>query len=335
MTKDIKLCECGCGLIVSPGCRFRKGHWSKTKEAKEYFRSPARREAMSKRRKQWRESLSPEEWEEYCSKVYSPEAILARTASVKQFHINMTEEERTTYFENLFTPEARLNMSISAKRYWANIDQETLQQISELHSDLSKQMWADRTPEQRAEISAKISKANTDKSVPQETRDKISETLKGHHYHDSDSEAVRKWKVWSKTPEGQEALRRGAHGASKVTEFTSIEIAMYQALDNLNINYISQHVIDGRFKVDAYLPDVPLILEAWGTYWHADPRSGKYDRNDIDSLTKGQKCNVHQDIRKERYFAKVGIPIVSVWGIDLREDAEAAIIETLKPFVDL
>lgn len=333
MSKDIKLCECGCGIPVSPGCRFCKGHWSRTKEAKEIFSSPERRANLSRGRKHWQESLSPEEWKEYCDKLHTPEARLARITSRKQFFANMTEQERISYNKSIYTPDVKIKMSISAKRYWNNLDQETRQQISELHSELSRQMWASRTPEQIADISAKISKANTGKSPSQETRDKISKTLKGHHYHDPDSEAVLKWKIWAETPEGLEALRRGAHGASKVTEFTSIEIAMYQALDDLAINYIPQHVIDGRFKVDAYLPDIPLILEAWGTYWHADPRSGKYNRNDIGSLTKGQKCNIHQDIRKERYFAKANIPIVSVWEIDLQEDPEATVVKVLKPFL--
>ena len=335
MSKDTKLCECGCGLPVSSGCRFRKGHWSRTKEAKEIFSSPERRANLSKGRKRWRESLSPEEWQEYCNKVYSPEAILAHSTSLKQFYANMTEQERIAFEEKKFSPTARSRMSISAKRYQSNIDQETRQQISELHSELSKQMWAARTPEQIAEISAKISEAHTGKTIPQEIRDKISKTLKDHHYHDSDSEAVRKWQIWAKTPEGLAALRLGAHKASELKGHTSIEIIMYKTLDDLNINYIPQHVIDGRFKVDAYLPDIPLILEAWGTYWHADPRSGEYDRNDLDSLTKGQRDSVHQDIRKERYFAKAGIPIVSVWGIDLRENPKVALMKALKPFLDL
>jgi len=335
MSKDIKLCGCGCGLPVSPGCRFRKGHWSRTKEAKKCFNSPERRTAISKGRKQWRDSLSQEEWEEYCNKLHTPEADLARGTSIKQFHINMTEEERIAYYESLFSPEVRLKKSISAKKYWADMDQVEKEQWGKDVSTRSKEMWASRTSRQRADVSTKISEALTGRSLSQETRDKISRTLKGHHYHDSDSEAVRKWKIWAKTPEGLAALRLGAHKASELTGYTSIEIIMYETLDNLGINYIPQHIIDGRFKVDAYLPDVPLILEAWGTYWHADPRSGEYDRDNIDSLTKGQKDSVHQDIRKEHYFAKAGIPIVSVWGDDLREDPKAAVIEALKPFVDL
>jgi len=207
-----------------------------------------------------------------------------------------------------------------------------LQAISDASSTRSTQMWADRTPEEREAIGQKISQALSGREMPQETRDKISATLKGHHYHDSDSEAVKKWREWAETEDGKDALRRGAF-ASSSTEYTSIEIAMYKSLDELGIPYIPQYIVAGKFRVDAYLPDIPLILEAWGTFYHADPRSGKYDRNDIDSLYPIQKSNVHQDSRKEKYFAKVGIPIVSIWGTELNDDPVQAVLNALQEYI--
>lgn len=52
---------------------------------------------------------------------------------------------------------------------------------------------------------------------------------------------------------------------------TSIEAAIRHALDALDIAYLPQHPI-GRYSADFFLPQVGVLIETDGTYWHSlDP----------------------------------------------------------------
>jgi very-short-patch-repair endonuclease len=58
---------------------------------------------------------------------------------------------------------------------------------------------------------------------------------------------------------------------------TSIEVALYQALDLLGVPYIKQHSVK-NYVFDAWLPDHKTIIEADGTYWHSLPDRQERDK---------------------------------------------------------
>lgn len=60
---------------------------------------------------------------------------------------------------------------------------------------------------------------------------------------------------------------------------TSIEVAMYAALDALGVEYVAQHPIpEARTAPDAYVPGLRLALYADGAYWHGRPEAMARDR---------------------------------------------------------
>ena len=50
---------------------------------------------------------------------------------------------------------------------------------------------------------------------------------------------------------------------------TWIEDALFDALRVLNVEFIEQEELLGKYIVDAYLPSYNLAIEAQGSYWHA------------------------------------------------------------------
>lgn len=51
--------------------------------------------------------------------------------------------------------------------------------------------------------------------------------------------------------------------------FTSLEQKYYMMLQSLNVFYVPQYKLDGRF-FDAYLPDYNLLVEFDGSFWHPE-----------------------------------------------------------------
>jgi very-short-patch-repair endonuclease len=61
------------------------------------------------------------------------------------------------------------------------------------------------------------------------------------------------------------------------TNFTSLERKYYLMLKDMNIFYVAQYSIGGRFY-DAYLPDQNVLLEFDGDFWHKEREEDcKYD----------------------------------------------------------
>lgn len=85
--------------------------------------------------------------------------------------------------------------------------------------------------------------------------------------------------------------------------FTSLEILYYNMLKELNIEYIPQYPLNGKYY-DAYLPEHRVLLEFDGTFWH--PSELKY------ATYNHQKKNFFNDRRKDRYAKENGLKIYRI-----------------------
>lgn len=64
-----------------------------------------------------------------------------------------------------------------------------------------------------------------------------------------------------------------SHLAQSFHSPTSIERKVYEALDEMGITFKRQYPIGNIFLVDAYIPNLNLVIEADGDYWHSLPKS--------------------------------------------------------------
>lgn len=73
---------------------------------------------------------------------------------------------------------------------------------------------------------------------------------------------------------------------------TKPERAIHDELSKLGIAFRSEHLINGKFCVDVFVPDYNLIIYIDGCYWHACPmhfpnaRKPSYDNARVPYLTK-------------------------------------------------
>lgn len=79
----------------------------------------------------------------------------------------------------------------------------------------------------------------------------------------------------------------GLKGITKQqTHHTSIEMIVYQELKNRGILFEEQHIINGKFLVDVYIPSLNLVIECDGDYWHSLDVVQKRDKAKNAYLTK-------------------------------------------------
>ena len=87
--------------------------------------------------------------------------------------------------------------------------------------------------------------------------------------------------------------------------YTDIEMKLAKILDELKLKHIPQ-VKFGKWRVDEFLPELDIVLEANGGYWH--DREGRRER----------------DKRKIKYLNKLGIQVLEI------EDYEFKDLDTVK-----
>jgi len=97
-------------------------------------------------------------------------------------------------------------------------------------------------------------------------------------------------------------------------------------LDKLKVRYVYQFEAKdiGRFY-DFYLPDVNLIIEIDGSYFHSDPRLVKEE-----NMNPMQKRNKRVDEYKDRWALIHGIPLIRFWEKDIRENPKMIMDELKK-----
>ena len=86
-------------------------------------------------------------------------------------------------------------------------------------------------------------------------------------------------------------------------KFTSLERKYYLMLKELNVFYVPQYPLGGRF-FDAYLPDQNVLLEFDGTFWHP--------KKEADCKYGFQKKNMRVDELKNSMANKKGIKIIRI-----------------------
>ena len=92
----------------------------------------------------------------------------------------------------------------------------------------------------------------------------------------------RKWAL-----EHTEIMRaNGIKGNIQRGQETSIETIVYKKLKNWGIIYEKHRIINGKFIVDAYLPDHNIVIEVDGSYWHNLDRIVKKDKAENAYLKK-------------------------------------------------
>ncbi len=81
----------------------------------------------------------------------------------------------------------------------------------------------------------------------------------------------------------------------------------------------------GYYPVDCYLPEIDIILQVDGVYWHAKPEL--YEENKLD---KNQKTHRMCDARFATYCKNKGLKYARVWQDDFRNDPEGEVKKAIK-----
>jgi very-short-patch-repair endonuclease len=100
--------------------------------------------------------------------------------------------------------------------------------------------------------------------------------------------------------------------------FTSLERKYYLMLKNLDVYYVPQYPMGGRYY-DAYLPDQNILFEFDGSFWHP--------KNEEDAKYGFQKKAMRVDEIKNKLAEKKGMKIIRI-----RED-EPITMEQMKKLI--
>lgn len=99
---------------------------------------------------------------------------------------------------------------------------------------------------------------------------------------------------------------------------TDIELIVKHYLDEHKIKYIFQYDLDGLFYPDFYLPNLNVILEVQGDYWHGNPKIYPPEK-----LDKRQKKHILRDKRKFGYYKHKKIKFYELWGCDIKSNLQS------------
>lgn len=115
---------------------------------------------------------------------------------------------------------------------------------------------------------------------------------------------------------------RVASAAAAMVFPNRFERAAYAVLDSLGIFYTPQHVVSGKFTVDAFVPSARLVVQFDGDYWHGNP-------SQFETLDARQSKRVALDRSQDAYMAKIGLRVLRIWESEFRRDRQA-VVEVIK-----
>jgi DNA mismatch endonuclease (patch repair protein) len=102
---------------------------------------------------------------------------------------------------------------------------------------------------------------------------------------------------------------------NKITKNTSIEIKIENELIKRGINYQKQVPLCKIARVDFYLPEFRIVIQADGCYWHGCP---------VHCQNKGIKCK-EKDDRQDGVLTFNGFNVYRFWEHDINKSASDCI----------
>jgi len=103
-----------------------------------------------------------------------------------------------------------------------------------------------------------------------------------------------------------------------------IETIMEKILNDLKLDFKSQHLMFDKFLVDFYLPNYNLVIQCDGDYWHGHPSKLKEGKPD-----KRQDKRMKLDKSQDAYMKKCGVNILRFWEHKIKK-SEEEISDTIK-----
>lgn len=198
-------------------------------------------------------------------------------------------------------PEVRKHHSEAAREKFRNM---TAEQRIAFRQNL-KDTWA--RPELRKKI-LELSKIGLEKANTPESRQKIKET--------------------NKTPETKARRHKVAMDRlAKQPIISSLNIKFGKAL-SANALYPKAEQPVGPYTVDFLFPDVKLIVEVDGDFWHANPSLYK-------TIIPMQKRTVDKDKREVTFCKNHGWTLLRFWETDINKDISSCIQKVQEKLYEL
>lgn len=80
--------------------------------------------------------------------------------------------------------------------------------------------------------------------------------------------------------------------------------------------YKKQHLVSGKFTVDALIEPLGVVIQFDGDYWHGNPKQ-------FPNPDHRQKKRMNLDRSQDAYMHKCGYKVFRIWESDFRKDLEA------------
>lgn len=97
---------------------------------------------------------------------------------------------------------------------------------------------------------------------------------------------------------------------------TKLELAGYGILDRIGVDYERQHLLFDRFCVDAAFPDLRLVVQFDGDYWHGHPVN-------FPNPDKRQKKRMWIDKGQDAFLRKRDYQIIRIWEFDMKSNPDS------------
>lgn len=94
-----------------------------------------------------------------------------------------------------------------------------------------------------------------------------------------------------------------------------LERAGYALLDGFGVAYERQHIIGGKFCVDAFVPSAGLVVQFDGDYWHGNAET-------FPSPDTRQRRRMALDASQDAYMAACGYRVLRLWESHIKRTPE-------------
>lgn len=120
-----------------------------------------------------------------------------------------------------------------------------------------------------------------------------------------------------KDPERLKMLINLNHLQNRNKKRNKLEEKGISIIEDLNIEYVEQYLVNKKISVDIFIPKANLIIEWWGDYWHGHPNKIKNGNPD-----KRQSKRMSLDISQAKYLQTCGYKLITFWEYEVYKETK-------------